>query len=75
MVNGNLKNSRILCPRLEVEDEEMIEHYVNGMEKVKDNELEGEYKVDQGGNFENWTFHWNFCHILVYHGHSSYWQK
>lgn len=53
MVNGNLKNSRILCPRLEVEDEEMIEHYVNGMEKVKDNELEGEYKVDQGGNFEN----------------------
>lgn len=48
-----LKNSRILCPRLEVEDEEMIEHYVNGMEKVKDNELEGEHKVDQGGNFEN----------------------
>ena len=53
MVNGNLKNSRKLCPRLEVEDEEMIEHYVNGMEKVKDNELEEEYKVDQGGNFEN----------------------
>ena len=57
-----LKNSRILCPRLEVEDEEMIEHYVNGMEKVKDNELEGEYKVDQGGNFENWKF---FIEIFV----------
>ena len=51
-----LKNSKILCPRLEVEDKEMIEHYVNGMEKVKDNELEGEYKVDLGGNFENWKF-------------------
>ena len=49
----NVEKFQNIIPRLEVEDEEMIGNDDDGMSKGKDNETEGEYKVNQRGDIEN----------------------
>lgn len=62
----------------EDEDGEMDEDGDNGMTEDKDDNMNGEYKIDEGGDTKHWTFfieHFAFCYFLVCHEHSDYWQK
>ena len=48
-----LKSSKIDFPRLEDEDEKMIEHDDEGMGEGEGNEEGREYKGNQGGDIEH----------------------